>query len=269
LDRKRTSRDKFYDVEKWTQSNPEKLLAEARDNYAQLKNEASQLTDRAMRLKESHESGAIDSINRAYKNSEDAANALIVAENRAMSELRPAVAALEQRLQASQADFEKSDKLLSAYLDGVAGNLSASMQGVFGLNQAVCGGELTNERNKCSAKCGGAVVCGGQCGTNTSSCSGLVDSYWNLVNTRAVFDELYAKQEQTFKKILTKLRGTSNLLNNANKDINGLLTQANNSLNEINAKQRALKEWTDVLLNFTETNREKPAQVRKVRRALF
>ncbi len=122
---------------------------------------------------------------------------------------------------------------------------------------------MTSEKNKCSAKCGGAV-CDDKCGTNTSSCSGLVDSYWNLVTTKTVFDDLYTKQEQTFKKILTKLRNTSNLLNNANKDINSLLEYTNNSLNAINAKQSELTEMTRTLNNFTEANQNKPYDIRSV-----
>ncbi len=71
----------------------------------------------------------------------------------------------------------------------------------FGLK--VCG-ESTTEQNKCSSRCGG-TVCDGKCGTNSSSCSGLVDSYWKVINTRKSFDELYSKQELTFKGILTRV----------------------------------------------------------------
>ena len=67
----------------------------------------------------------------------------------------------------------------------------------------VCG-ETTTEQAKCSAKCGG-TVCDGKCGTNSSSCNGLVDSYWKVINSRKSFDDLYSKQELTFKGILTRV----------------------------------------------------------------
>ena len=49
------------------------------------------------------------------------------------------------------------------------------------------------------------MVCDGKCGTNSSACSGLVDLYWKVLNTRQSFDDLYSKQELTFKGILTKV----------------------------------------------------------------
>ncbi len=63
---------------------------------------------------------------------------------------------------------------------------------------------MTSEKQRCSAKCGGAG-CDGKCGTNSSSCSGLVDTYWNVIEIRKKFDEMYNKQELIFKRILTKV----------------------------------------------------------------
>ena len=63
---------------------------------------------------------------------------------------------------------------------------------------------MTSEEQKCSAKCGGPL-CDNKCGTNTNSCSGLMDSYYNLLAVKKTFDETYNKQELIFKKILTKV----------------------------------------------------------------
>ncbi len=137
LDKKKASRDKFYELEQLAGSNPSGTLEQARESYGSLKSQADALTERAMKLKESHENGAIDSINRAFKTSEDAANIFGAADGRFVTELRPAVAALQLHIDNSKSMFEKSDRLLKEYLDGVLGNLTSSMEGVFGLNQAV------------------------------------------------------------------------------------------------------------------------------------
>ena len=267
LEQKKKSREKYYDVEKWTQENPQVQLDESRVEYAKVKKAADKLTKEALELKEAHESGAIDSINRAHRVSDEAAQALSAVEAKLNAELQPALRVLQQRIDASRDNFDRSDQLLKEYLKGVMANLTSSMQSVHGLNEAVCG-ELTNEKQMCPTKCGGAV-CDGKCGTNSSICGGLVDSFWNLVNTKNVFEELYSKQETTFKKILTKLRNSSNSLNNANRDINNLLEYANKSLVTINTKQLELTDLSKSLQNFTQMNKEKPMQIRTVRNNFF
>jgi hypothetical protein len=90
-----------------------------------------------MRLKESHENGAIDNINKAFKTSEEAAYLLNSVDGRFASELKPAVTALQSHIDSSREVFERSDQILREYLSGVMSNLSKSMDGVFDLNQAV------------------------------------------------------------------------------------------------------------------------------------
>ncbi len=68
---------------------------------------------------------------------------------------------------------------------------------------------MPSETVKCSPKCGGST-CDGKCGTNTSECTGLVDVYNNVLNARQKFEDLYNKQEQIFKRILTKVINFSN-----------------------------------------------------------
>ena len=127
---------------------------------------------------------------------------------------------------------------------------------------------MTSEELKCSSKCGG-TVCDGKCGTNSSDCSGMVDSYWKVLNTRKNFEELYGKQELIFKGILTKLMNSSSLLNNANKDVNQLLDYTNKSLQSINNKQKDLKNLVDTVQNFTSLNSDKSMKIESVRFFLF
>ena len=65
-------------------------------------------------------------------------------------------------------------------------------------------GEVTSDSAMCDKTCGGAG-CEGKCGTNTSSCSGLVDSYNNVLAIKDSFDTLYNQKETIFKRILTKV----------------------------------------------------------------
>ena len=73
---------------------------------------------------------------------------------------------LRQRIDGSKENFENSDKQLREYFEIIKSN---------------------------------------KCGTNTNSCSGLMDSYYNLLAVKKTFDETYNKQELIFKKILTKV----------------------------------------------------------------
>lgn len=203
MDSKKKSSEKYYDIEKWNLENPETLLKSEREKYLKVKKDTEDLTQQAMDLKESHENGAIDSINRASKMSNEASTLMDSVEAKVNSELKPLINSLKQKLELSKESFEKSDKQLEEFFDGIHKNLSNSLNGIFNLNQAVCG-EITSEKEKCSQQCGGAL-CDGKCGTNTSSCTGLADSYHNLLNIRNKFDELYANHEMTFKKILTKV----------------------------------------------------------------
>lgn len=75
------------------------------------------------------------------------------------------------------------------------------------------------------------------------------------------FDEAYNKQEFTFKRVLTKLKNSSNLLNNANKDVNNLLDYANKSLTSINNKRNDINDLIEKIQSYIQNNREKPAKI--------
>lgn len=158
-----------------------------------------------MNLKESHELGAIDSINQASRQSSDAQYQLDTAATRLDSEFKPILDKLKQKLEMSKEKLRKSDELLSKHFNTIVGNVSLTESSIFDLNRAVCGGR-TSASEKCDAVCGGALCGEGKCGSNSSSCGSLMDSYLNLVNARKSFDELYGAQELIFKRILTKVR---------------------------------------------------------------
>lgn len=259
---KKEARKKYFDVENWDIGNRTQQLDDVKQTYTEVKKKTDDLTQRAMDLKESHESGAIDSINRASKVSEEASVLIDSVESKLNAELKPVLSALKQKLDSSKESFDKSDKELKDYYKSVMTNLTNAMNDVSFLNEAVCG-EQTSDSNRCSAKCGG-VVCDGKCGTNSSSCSGLADSYYKVINARQNFEELYNKQEQVFKRILTKLRNSSNLLNNANKDVNQLMEYTNKSLQSINMKQKDLMGLVKTIENFTNFNSEKSKNIETV-----
>lgn len=75
------------------------------------------------------------------------------------------------------------------------------------------------------------------------------------------FDEAYNKQEFTFKRILTKLKNSSNLLNNANKDVNNLLDYANKSLTSINNKRNDINDLIEKIQSYIQSNKEKPTKI--------
>lgn len=75
------------------------------------------------------------------------------------------------------------------------------------------------------------------------------------------FDEAYNKQEFTFKRVLTKLKNSSNLLNNANKDVNNLLDYANKSLTSINNKRNDINDLIEKIQSYIQNNREKPTKI--------
>ena len=58
---------------------------------------------------------------------------------------------------------------------------------------------------------------------------------------------------------------SSNLLNNANKDLNQLLEYTNKSLQSINNKQKDLKTLIDNVQNFTLLNSDKSNKIESVR----
>ncbi|CAF0857038.1 unnamed protein product [Brachionus calyciflorus] len=259
LELKKKSREKYYDIEKWSEDNLQTHLDSSRSKYFEVQKSTEDHFQQVMNLKESNEIGAEDSINKASIKSQEAANLMINLDKSLDNDLKPALDSLRQKIENSKENFEKSDSLLKDYLESVENNLTDALSGVFGLNQAVCG-ELTSEVNKCSTKCGGAL-CDGKCGTNTSSCSGLSDSYNALVNLRHNFDDLYAKQETSLKKILTKLRNSSNLLNNSNKEILQLISFANKSLEEVNSNHVDLSNLIETIDNFIKSNADKPAKI--------
>ncbi len=184
-------------------ANKYKSLNELKDSHQSAKDETDDLTDQAMNLKESHINGAIDSIDKAGHLSDEAAGVVFSAESKLTAELKPILESLKNKIKSSESYFAESELNLKDYYKYIFNNLTESMDGVFGLNKAVCG-ELTSETVKCNSKCGGSL-CEGKCGTNTSQCNGLVDAYNSVLIAREKFEELYNKQEQIFKRILTKV----------------------------------------------------------------
>lgn len=259
IDSKKKSREKYYDIEKWTQENPENQFNEAKNSFKLTNQKTDELTQEAMDLKESHETGAIDSINRASRQSSDAQYQLDQIDTRLNAELRPVLQKMKQKLELSREKLSKSDEMLKGYFGDIVGNLSVTENAIFGLNKAVCGG-VTNENVKCDSKCGGAL-CEGKCGTNTSSCSSLMDSYLNLLSVRSNFEELYSNQEQVFKRILTKMINSTNYMNFANKEINSLLEYANKSLDSIDTKQKDLSNLIEQIDKNVAEYREKPRKI--------
>lgn len=204
IEAKKKSREKYYDIEKWSQENPQNQLDEARNSFKKISENTETLTQEAMDLKESHEMGAIDSINRASRQSSEAQYQLDAVNGRLNGELQPVLNRLKQKLEVTKEKLQKSDNMLKEYFGNILGNLSVTENSIYGLNQAVCGGQ-TNENQKCDSQCGGAL-CEGKCGSNSSSCGGMMDSYLNLLRVRKDFEDLYGSQEQIFKRILTKVR---------------------------------------------------------------
>lgn len=172
--------------------------------FSNIKSSVEQHYEEAIKLKESNENGALDSLNKALLMTEKTVDSIKNTELKLDTELKPVLDLLKERLQNSKENFENSDSLLRNYLNSVGSNLSDAMNAVATMNQAVCG-ELTSDNERCSAKCGGAV-CDGKCGSNSSSCPGLADSYNTLKILKNNFEDLYTKQETNLKKILTKVK---------------------------------------------------------------
>ena len=204
LDSKKKSREKYYDIEKWSQENLHGKLESIQLKFSNIKNSVEQHYEEALKLKESNEIGALDSLNKALLMTDKTVDSIKNTELKLDTELKPTLDLLRERLQNSKENFENSDNLLRNYLDNVASNLSDAMNAVANMNQVVCG-ELTSDSERCTAKCGGAV-CDGKCGSNSSSCPGLADSYNTLKNLKTNFEDLYSKQETNLKKILTKVK---------------------------------------------------------------
>jgi hypothetical protein len=240
-------------------SSPSNELKAAKSQYSNLKKNTEDLTQRAIALKESHPNGAIDSINGANRLSQDTDYSIQNLENNFENNLKPLVEQLQQRLDNSKETFETSDSKLKNHFDSIEKDLKNSLESIDSLNGAVCGGQTTFI-NQCHNKCGGAGC--SNCGTNTSECSGLVDSYWNVVNLRNSFNELYSKQESIFKKILTKLRVSSSKLTNSNREVKELLKFANESLHSINEKKSSMESLIATVLNFTTDNEKKPDNIK-------
>lgn len=178
-------------------------LESIQSRFDGIKQSAEEHFEEALKLKESNEVGALDSLNKALLMTDKAMDSIKNTELKLDTELKPILDSLKEKLENSKENFERSDTMLKNYLTSVASNLSDAMNSVAELNQAVCG-ELTSDGQRCSAKCGGAV-CDGKCGSNFSSCPGLADSYNNLKNLKNNFEQLYSKQETSLKKILTKV----------------------------------------------------------------
>lgn len=239
-----------------------KKLETAKSNYQQYKIDITELNRQIMELRESQQVGAIESIQKAAHDSDEASKIVESVEIRIEAELKPLVTTLKQKLNESMETFENADKRLNEYFIRIQANLSSVFESVSSLNGAVCGAETSMEE-KCSAICGGAG-CDGKCGTNTSSCSGLQDTYYNLLAVKKTFDEIYGKQELTFKRILTKLKNSSNILINSNRDVNTLLEYANKSLNSINNKKNDINDLVQKIESFIQNNKEKPSKIESV-----
>lgn len=220
------------------------------------------LNAQIMELRESHQVGAIESIQKAAHVSDDASLLVDSVIKRIPSEFKPLFDALQQKINDSRETFENSNKRLDEYFQLIEANLSVVFESVSSLNGAVCGAKTSLEE-KCSPVCGGAG-CDGKCGTNSSLCSGLLDTYNNLLSVKQNFDEVFSKQELTFKRILTKLKNSSNILINSNRDVNSLLEYANKSLNSINSKKNDINELIEKIESFIQNNKEKPGKIELV-----
>ena len=95
------------------------------------------------------------------------------------NDLKPLIERLQQKIDGYNQVFSNKKAELREYYTTLSQNLTNALGGVSNLNQAVCGA-ITNELEKCSPVCGGSG-CDGKCGTNSSQCSGLIDSYWKVV----------------------------------------------------------------------------------------
>jgi hypothetical protein len=134
---KKEARKKFYDIEKWSENNPQKQLDEAKQKYEKHKEQTEILHNQAMELKESHESGAIDSINKALKVSEDASFSITIAENKLNSQLKDLIGSLKNRLEAYKKNSDSSDANLATYYNSILQNMSTALNGVYDLGSTV------------------------------------------------------------------------------------------------------------------------------------
>jgi hypothetical protein len=99
--------------------------------------ETADLTQQSMNLKESHETGAIDSINKAARMSGEASLLLDAVDSKLDSEFKPVLDRLKQKLDVSKEKLQKSDAIFNEYFGNVLNNLTLSSNGIFALNQAV------------------------------------------------------------------------------------------------------------------------------------
>lgn len=209
-------------IEQW--ENPSQTLANSRLEYEAHRKKVQELYDEAMRLKESRVEGAKLSIRDASIESDKAHRAIKDAKTNFDSSFEPLINDFRRIISAVKPTFEENDAKLKTQFDAILRNLSDSYSAISSLNAAVsilififgyqivltsdfnvkvCGAE-TSEVKICDPKCGGAS-CDGKCGTNSSSCSGLVDSYSNLVQVRQQFDNLYSQHESSLKRILSRV----------------------------------------------------------------
>lgn len=258
LESKKESRNNYFHIENWDIKQQSEQLNDVKDKYAKVKQETESLTQQAISLKESFKTGAMDSINKAAVLSDEASLIYNSLGSKIDADLKPILSALQQKIEASKENFKLSDQALKNYYSSIETNLTKAMNDIAFLDGEICG--IQNQDSKCDEKCGG-TVCGGKCGSNSSECNGLVDSYWKVINTRKSFDDLYSKQEMTFKAILTSLMNSSSLLNNANRDVNKLLSYTNNSLQAINNKKKDLNDLVDSVQNFTDLNTDKSSKI--------
>ena len=90
-----------------------------------------------MNLKESHLSGAIDSIEKAGHLSDEAEKIVFSSENSLNVEFKPILESLKNKIKSSEAHFAETENNLKDYFNNIINNLTDSMSGVFSLNKAV------------------------------------------------------------------------------------------------------------------------------------
>lgn len=178
-------------------------------------------------------------------------------------ELKPLRENLQHRIEDYNSNYAAKFDELHTYSNNLIKNLTGVLSGVFDVNNAVCGAEV-NEAESCDPVCGGSG-CKGQCGTNSSQCEGLMDTYWKIVEVRKTFLDLYKMKENEFKDILTMLHGSSRRLNNINEIIDKIMLNTNHSLNSINAEIEQINNLSEKVDDFSKENIQKPSKIESVR----
>ena len=196
--------------------------------------------------------------------SDSATLSLDRSEREIQSELKPLREDLQQKIDNFNSKYAEKYEELHTYSNDLMKNLTDVLSGVFGVNKAVCGAEIS-AAEPCDLTCGGSG-CKGQCGTNSSQCEGLMDTYWKIVDVRKQFLDLYKTKENEFKDILTMLHGSSRRLNSVNEMIEKIMFNTNSSLNSINKDIEKITSLSNEVDDFSKENLEKPSEIESVRK---